>query len=83
MDNGEQKAADPPNGPAPQGRVWIDAGVLRVEVPLFMPNGEYIAYGMLHKAALMVALYFKAIEREAAQQKGPRILTPAGMPRGN
>ena len=77
MENGQAK--DVPLAP-PEGRCWIDKGILRVELPLFMPNGEYIAYGMLQKATQMVAAFFKLIEREAAEQKGPRILTPAGGP---
>ncbi len=81
MDKAGVTGPAPGNTPQPEGRCWIEDGMLRVEVPLFMPNGEYVAYGLLHKAALMVTTFFKVLEREAAEQKGPRILTPAGIPR--
>ena len=75
MENENGKEAKPP-----EGRCWIENGILRVELPLLMPNGEFIAYGMLHKAAQIVESYFKVIEREIAQQKGPRILPVTGDP---
>lgn len=78
MENGEQKQDEKP----PEGRCWVEKGVLRVEVPLFMVNGEYVAYGMLHKATTLVEAFFKHIEKEAARKaEGSRILTPVGTPR--
>lgn len=65
----------------PEARCRIEDGMLHVEVPLFMPNGEYIAYGMLHKAAGIVTAFFFQLAREAAAQDKTRIITPAGMPR--
>jgi len=77
MENGQGDAPEKP----PEAQAWIENGVLRVTMPLLMPNGEYIAYGMLHKAQLIVASYFAMIEREAAKRApGPRILTPTGSP---
>ena len=83
MENGEAKEAAPQGVPPPQARCWIDQGILRVEVPLFMPNGEFIAYGMLHKAMGIAEKFILHIEGEAkkdAELRG-RILTPAGVPR--
>lgn len=79
MDNGEAKEAAQ-EVPPPEAKCWIEQGVLHVQMPLLMPNGEFIAYGMLHKAALIVTTFFLHLEKEAAQQRGPRILTPAGAP---
>jgi hypothetical protein len=66
----------------PEGRCWVDKGILRVEVPLFMANGEFIAYGMLHKAAQLVTSFFRHIEREATKERQMKqdILTPVGNP---
>ena len=82
MENGHANEAPPP-GPPPEARCWIDKGILRVELPLFMPNGEYIAYGMLHKAMDIVAKFFHHIEKEAQKDAAlaNKILTPAGAPR--
>lgn len=86
MENGEakEKAKEAPAPAAPpEARCWVDQGILRLEVPLFMPNGEYIAYGMLHKATQIVSAFFRHIERETQKdaELGRRILTPTGMPR--
>jgi hypothetical protein len=79
MENGKTEEPKPEEKPK-EARCFIDKGVLRVEVPLFMPNGEYIAYGMLHKAANVAAMFFRHIEREAAKERQMRqdILTPVG-----
>ena len=82
MENG--KAEEPkPEDIQPEAKCWVDQGMLRVEVPLLMPNGEFIAYGMLHKATYIVNLFFRTIDREmqkSAEMRN-RIITPAGMPR--
>lgn len=64
----------------PEARCWIDKGILRVEVPLFMPNGEYVAYGMLHKAMGIVNGFFRHIEKESQKDDtlGRNILMPTG-----
>ena len=63
-----------------EARCWIDKGILRVEVPLFMPNGEFLAYGMLHKAMQSANNFYRMIEREAAKERKLTndILTPVG-----
>ena len=77
MENGEEKEEGLPK----EAKGFIDKGVLHVEVPLFMPNGEYIAYGMLHKAGQMVSVFFSHIEKETRKNPEPtRILRPAGLP---
>lgn len=78
MENGHAKEVQQPA--PPEARCWIEKGILTVQVPLFMPNGEFIAYGMLHKAMTIVSSFFRHIEKEAAEKEGPRILTPAGAP---
>jgi hypothetical protein len=83
MDNGEVQnvAKEDPRPEKREARTFIDKGVLHVEIPLFMPNGEYIAYGMLYKAQLIVEKFFRHIEREAQREiESKRILTPAGLP---
>lgn len=82
MENGKA-APETPEDKQPQARCWIDQGMLRVEVPLFMLNGEFIAFGILHKATQLVAAFFRHIEREAQKDAELRnkIITPAGMPR--
>ena len=58
----------------------IDKGILLVEVPLFIRDGEFMAYGMLHKASQMVDQFFRHVEKEAqGEGLGRRILTPAGI----
>ncbi len=74
----KEKAPESPK--QPEARSRIDRGMLLVEIPLFMPNGEFIAYGMLHKSQLMVDDFFRQLERQATQAEGPRIIRPEGMP---
>ena len=64
----------------PEARCWIEQATLRVEVPLFMANGEYIAYGMLHKAELITDIFFRQMEIQARKEKELRspILRPVG-----
>lgn len=80
----EVKQETPPEAPK-EARTWIDKGLLHVEVPLFMPNGEFIAYGMLHKATQIVNIFFRTVERESQKdaELTRRIITPAGMPRAH
>lgn len=78
-------AEDPKEEKPPQARVWIEQGILNVQAPLFMPNGEFIALGMLQKGSQMVEAFFRHIQREAAKDREleSRILTPIGVPRNH
>ena len=79
MDNGEGVPQETPPERPKEASCGIDNGILHVEIPLFMPNGEYVAYGMLHKASLIVNTFFRAVELEAKKNApGSRIITPAG-----
>lgn len=84
MENGQ--AEEPKmDEKTPQAGCKIENGFLTVQVSLFVPNGEFLAYGMLHKASQITAAFFQHIEREArkAAEMHNRIITPAGMPRPN